>query len=275
MKFSQGEMRLCGSLKTVILPKECQVISQNMFESCGAVEAIANLEKVQTIGSTAFQYCSQLKSISLLSIRTLSDQAFNSCRNLKVVELGPNLESLGDEVFRGCTSLERIDLDTACAAFHIDDACHGLVRTAKMSLVVIPSLNISETLLIPKKINVIEGYAIRSGALKEMTIEGSPLVAEAWITSCPSLTRLTIVSSLRGQVNGSMSGCAKLRLVKIGCFIDETPYRAIASGRRVKVRHICLMSEGFTWMRRHSRIGRILILFIKCGSLTYGMLRPT
>lgn len=267
MTFSWGEISYCRCLKAVILPNGCQTISRRFCLNCFALEAIANLEKVENIGSTAFQYCSQLKTVSLPSIRKIDSQVFYGCSRIKVVELGPNLESLGNEVFRGCTSLERIDLDPDCATFYVDDVCHGLVRSNEKSLVVVPSLNISETLLIPEKISVIEGYAIRSNVLKEMTVEGSPSVTGAWVTSCPSLARLTITSSLKGPVSGSINGCAKFRLVKIGCFIDETPYRTIVSGRAVKVRHVCRMSEGFTWMKKNPLRGGILIIILKVGIL--------
>lgn len=85
-----------------------QYISYYMFSGGLAVSGTLYLpENIISIGSNAFEGSTNIDTIVAYGVEEVELQAFESCRNLKVIDM-PNLRYIGSGAFEDCTSLEDV-----------------------------------------------------------------------------------------------------------------------------------------------------------------------
>ena len=65
--------------------------------------------RVTAIGGYAFADCETLASITVPgSVKTIENNAFDGCTNLRSVKLGDGVEEIGQWVFSYCSSLRKV-----------------------------------------------------------------------------------------------------------------------------------------------------------------------
>ena len=100
----------CTNLKKVVLPQTLTTIGVKAFSQSGVEEI--DLKNVETIGSRAFESCKNLKSVDLTSVKALAG-TFDGCSSLKSCKLGSNLTSMEGNVFCN-TAIKAIDIPASC-----------------------------------------------------------------------------------------------------------------------------------------------------------------
>ena len=147
--FGANAAKNCRSLESVyfaneslsgfeLLPIENYTIGSSAFEGCTALTVVSMPDTVKTIGSRAFYGSTALDSIDLpgsvteirgdtfngceslttvrqnksgdLTVKTVGDYAFRSCKALNDIRFTDSLTDIGDAAFRGCSSLNSLDL---------------------------------------------------------------------------------------------------------------------------------------------------------------------
>ncbi len=95
------------TLKTVFVL--CQInVPQGAFYNCDFIENVSII-KGRTLGDQAFQRCRNLKSVRLPDdMEEIGYQAFGNCEKLETVNLPGSTRKIGDGAFYGCALLDRI-----------------------------------------------------------------------------------------------------------------------------------------------------------------------
>lgn len=108
--IGSSAFRLCKSLKTVVLPKHLDTISDNSFAST-AIDSVLIPADVISIDNMAFKECSKLSSVDFSQNQKLTHIGANAFQNdvsLAETELPASLKVLENNAFNGCTSLQSV-----------------------------------------------------------------------------------------------------------------------------------------------------------------------
>lgn len=106
----------CTSLKTVILPEDCENFTAfgiNTFCECTSLETINLPDTLTSIGVQAFWCCSSLKNITWPTsgnLTTIGNSAFYYCISLETLSLPEGITTLGSNVFSYCRALSTVNL---------------------------------------------------------------------------------------------------------------------------------------------------------------------
>lgn len=80
---------------------------QSMFKDCDLLSCI-DFSKLTTISHVPNNYCclcENLATADLHNISAIGEWAFNSCYNLRHIDLGDNLQKIGTAAFCGCSNI--------------------------------------------------------------------------------------------------------------------------------------------------------------------------
>ncbi len=113
--IGEGAFSNLEGLKTIIIPPTVKRIEQNAFKNNTTLENVIiqerNGEGVEYIGGSAFESCKNLKSINLPdTITYIGASAFRFDSNLDNIKLPKNLRELSQFAFGNCSSLKNIKL---------------------------------------------------------------------------------------------------------------------------------------------------------------------
>lgn len=93
------------NLQSVRILGKWNTIAPSMFSNCLSLRTFVAPPSVLSVGEGAFER-SGLVSIKLPAVRTIGNRAFDGCRDLAVVSLSKNLQSIGSTAFRDCKTLQ-------------------------------------------------------------------------------------------------------------------------------------------------------------------------
>ena len=95
------------NLETVTLPKNMEILNEDMFYGCGNLKNIEIPDTVSEIGTHCFKDCSSLTSITLpQGVKRIGMGAFNGCTELRSVEWNKTAEMVYGDVFDGTKYLK-------------------------------------------------------------------------------------------------------------------------------------------------------------------------
>ncbi|MCL2018511.1 MAG: leucine-rich repeat domain-containing protein [Oscillospiraceae bacterium] len=100
-----------GTGGDIIIPKGVTSIlgASAVFVAKGTITSIVIHNGVKTMSDNAFRDCTNLKSVVIGNgVEAIGGEAFRGCTNLESVVIGNKVESIGDTAFRDCTNLKSI-----------------------------------------------------------------------------------------------------------------------------------------------------------------------
>ena len=101
----------CKKLKSIILPKNLEIIYEYSFEHCSSLKEIVIPEKVKIIDDYAFLNCISLKKLSILNnIKKIGRCSFAGCSSLKEIVIPESVKKINMLAFNNCSSLEKITI---------------------------------------------------------------------------------------------------------------------------------------------------------------------
>ena len=103
----------CENMKEIDLTS-VDSVGAGAFSYCERLQQVKGLDQVKYIGQGAFANCKLLgndgEPLSLLTLDTIPENAFNGCMMLSSVRLSNNLHYIGKDAFNGCSMLSSVAL---------------------------------------------------------------------------------------------------------------------------------------------------------------------
>ena len=178
---SLEELEIPNTVETVIRYYDGMTINKlvSPFEGCSNLQKVILQEGMKTVPSNLFKWCSTgLEEVVFPdSITKIGENAFNSCRDLKTIDLPDNLVEIGEAAFIACSSLESIEIPNTVKSMSpsIFEECSSLIH------VKLPDYRI----------------AINTATFK----------------NCTSLTSIEFPDTLQYIYNNAFEGCEKLERI--------------------------------------------------------------
>ncbi len=226
----------CKSLQNLQMNESLKVIGERAFENTGLTSVTLPFN-VDSIGAGAFSGCTSLKAfesesdifqvtdgilyevrnkISTLiaypaaregdsfsvpsSVTSIAGNAFESCINLKTVELPSGMKTVPALSFNGCTSLEKAVLPDS------------VVMIDYLAFCDCPNL---KEVSFPSNLNTIENYAFGGAAFEEITLPSSVTYVSMYaFAACPKLKEVTFEGE--GELTlsvGAFNECLSLETI--------------------------------------------------------------
>ena len=168
-------------------------------------------ETVTSIGIYALMGC-QITSISLPeSLRTIGEEAFNVCGNLRQIEIPRNVQSIGDSAFNEC-ALISITVADGNRYYSADDGI--LYNYSGDRLICYPIGRDATDFNVPDRVTAINDYAFAYSKLKSVTVgDGVEKIGNYSFAFCEALENLNIGRGLVSVGDYAFSNCIKLKKV--------------------------------------------------------------
>ena len=94
---------------SVTIPDSVTLIGSSAFFSCSKLKSVVIGKSVETISDYAFKNCKSLEKIVIPdSVKIIKESAFFWCENLTSVDFGNSLETIEREAFYYCSSLTSV-----------------------------------------------------------------------------------------------------------------------------------------------------------------------
>lgn len=96
----------CSKLKSVVIGKSVETISEDAFRDCKSLEKIVIPDSVKIIKESAFFWCENLTSVDFgNSLETIEREAFYYCSSLTSVVIPDSVKDIYGDAFLYCESL--------------------------------------------------------------------------------------------------------------------------------------------------------------------------
>lgn len=193
----------CSNLKTATVPKDWTGIPAGLFRASG-LRSFKIPDGIKTIGQNAFADCTELRQVYLPSaLTTIQKGAFKNCTSLEEISLPESLTTIMGEAFYNTASLTQIDIPSG-------------VR--------------------------IRDYAFANSGLKTLTLPQNAEVDTYVFQNCTSLEDVIINSNLENSdgfsVSGIFSGCFNIATVTFGEGVTEIPYGCFSGCKNLESVHL-------------------------------------
>ena len=199
------------------------------------ITSIVIQEGVTSIGQYAFMNCNGLESVTIpATVKTIADEAFRSCENLKDLLIPEGVTDIGHYAFLFCNSLTSITIPSSITNFSSGfEYCRNLKKAViQEGVTTIGNYafyccsNLADV-TIPSTVNTIGAGAFHNTALDSVSIPNGVTNMGDWVFAyCSNLEIISIPSQVTYIPDGTFSNCTSLReiilpagLVGIG---DET-----------------------------------------------------
>ena len=152
-----GDSSLSGvqNLTNFNIPGTVQIIEDNAINmSPGIVNATVD-NGVKTIQLGNFAYCDGLESLTINSPCTLGQGAISSCKNLKKITLGADIQVISIEVFSDLVSMEEYIVKDNCTVWSSND---GVLYKGNL-LVAYPACKVGDTYIVPENTTSVMQYS--------------------------------------------------------------------------------------------------------------------
>lgn len=241
-------------LTSVEIPLGISKIGANPFAGCDSLDEITvspDHEYLATIDGVLFSkadkrlvsYCPKVGAAAYSvprGIKCIGQDAFDSCENLKIIELPDTISEIGDDAFHGCENLRTISLPDGLSAFGQNpfSGCHSLeeimVSAEHPILSVVDGVlfdNVGNRLVVAfdLKKEAVEHYVVPDGIevidesafaklemLKSISIpESVREIRDQAFCSCRGLTEIILPIGVREIGKQAFSGCQCLKLVAL------------------------------------------------------------
>lgn len=174
----------CSNLKRVTLPPSLSVIERSLFRGCTSLECISLPEKLKIIEEDAFEDCANIKSLHIPeSVESIGLYAFGRCKGLTMISI-PNVSYIDCYAFLGCENIDSLYWNTPNVSPSIVSGyCRNKLKYVcfgdeirEIDEMAFWSCRELSSITIPKNVEYIGGTFDWCDNLKEVVIEGSPLI---------------------------------------------------------------------------------------------------
>ena len=245
------------SVETIVIPNYITSIGDNAFSDSSMLQSVTILDGVSFIDKYAFQYCIALTDIlipnsvtvineyafqhceSLISVgfegsntdielsnalTQLNDGLFKGCKNLKVVTLSKNIDTIGRDVFYQCYNIENVyyqgTLTDWCAinfAANFSNPCfNGSDLYISNELIV--------DITIPNSVIEINNYTfIGCQSLERITFHNALISIGDCAFYGTNVNNITIPSSVENYGEYIFANCYKLNNINLPLSMAEIP----------------------------------------------------
>ena len=219
ISVGNGAFDGCTSLKAVFakegLPLESASIPSGAVKIYYQVEDLGyvSILKARANAQTSIESIEIPRTIGGLDVRTIKEEAFRDCGNIKNIILPDSIREIQNSAFSYCTSLESINIPvgiTSIGDYAFED-CTAL-----------------KSVVIPQSVTNI-GYAAFSRCDKLVSIDipmGVSMISNRTFENCISLTAINIPTSVRQIGDESFMGCTALESIDIPEGVTSVGQRA-------------------------------------------------
>lgn len=100
-EFGEEAFFGCSSLTSISIPEKVTYLPDCIFQSCSSLKNI-DLGNVRKFGKQVFQYCGFEKFVIPDGVKTLSENMFFSCRNMKTIDIPACVDTIESGAFYYC-----------------------------------------------------------------------------------------------------------------------------------------------------------------------------
>lgn len=211
-----GAFSECSGLTEINVPESVTYIGNGAFCGCSGLTKINIPESVTFIGSSAFRY-TNIETITLgTGIKEIGSYTFQSCYNLKSVNILGEITSIGAWAFEYCTSLESITIPSSLTYIGMDsfDSCTSLKSMYISDLVSWLKVDLNYAASTPLS-NGADLY-LKGQLVTDLVIPSIPYAYELGkhFSGCTSIRSVVIPDNIE-CMSGSFKNCVNLTSVTI------------------------------------------------------------
>ncbi|MBR5975011.1 MAG: leucine-rich repeat domain-containing protein [Clostridiales bacterium] len=256
----------CTSLSTVSLSEGLETIGYGAFHGCTALGSISLPSTLKSIGVEAFYlsgltgitipagvtslgerafYGSKLTSVTIAMTKQNPDDqlyigmsAFNSCEDLKTVNITGNITSLAMYMFANCPKLESVSIPNTVTdiyeyAFSGCKSLKGVTLPSQLTTIGAHSFESCKgitSITIPSTVTTIGDSAFAQSGLTAITIPGSVReIGEYAFSYCDNLKSVEILDGVTTIDENAFADCSVLETVIIPGSVTIVESGAFAS----------------------------------------------
>ena len=194
----------CPKLSLVQLGRNLTTLGTSAFGNCTALESIDLFQgnastpaKLVTIGANVFQNCG-LKEIQIpTSVKSIGNEAFNSCQRLETVKIPAATSSIGSQAFLFCGKLKEIVVDKANPTYASSDGI--LLNHDRTRLMQYPAGKAEAdfyTLLPPTITEIADSAFYYNRLIKTVTIPRNVTsIGKYTFALCPNLEQVNLLGN--------------------------------------------------------------------------------
>lgn len=189
--------------------QKCKVtgIGVSAFAGNSDVTEVIIPDTVTRIEACAFDSCENLKSVEIpSSVRKIGSSAF-SCSGLTKVVIPQSIRDISESVFNTCYNLESVELSS------------GLKTIGASAFANCINLR---TIEIPETVTKIDRFAFQESGLERVTVpNGIQTIDMGTFDSCQYLVGVTLPSGLKRIENNAFAYCGSLKTIQIPATVSE------------------------------------------------------
>lgn len=189
-----------GADKDVEIPKSLRgkkvvSIGETAFKGSDVTSVVIG-DNIKSIGNNAFDSCKNLESVEMSdSVESIGNMAFANCENFKKIKFSANLKDIGHMIFGNNKNDIEIDFGENSNFKFVD----GIIYSADMKIIYesLDSADLTDYVL-PETVVELRPYAFYAQKeLKSITLnKGIKTIPEGCFISCEGLTELVLPDSV-------------------------------------------------------------------------------
>ena len=268
--IGEGAFSNVEGLKTIIIPPTVKRIEKNAFKSNTTLENVIiqerNGEGMEYIGDNAFYGCTNLKSINLPdTITYIGECVFRFDSSLDNVKLPNRIKTIKKMTFQSCSNLKNLELSEDLEELGAESLDHTALTTLKMpqNLKTIGSGALSINTLLEIDTSKSNYYEYKNGILYTKDLK-------TLVIGLPSITFANIETSVETIKGTAFSQCSKLSAIHIPQYVKTIEDDAF---RNANLKSITVDSESNYFKtdennNLYNKEGTILYRLFDTGNVT-------
>ena len=268
--IGEGAFSNVEGLKTIIIPPTVKRIEKNAFKSNTTLENVIiqerNGEGMEYIGDNAFYGCTNLKSINLPdTITYIGECVFRFDSSLDNVKLPNRIKTIKQMTFQSCSNLKNLELSEDLEELGAESLDHTALTTLKMpqNLKTIGSGALSINTLLEIDTSKSNYYEYKNGILYTKDLK-------TLVIGLPSITFANIETSVETIKGTAFSQCSKLSAIHIPQYVKTIEDDAF---RNANLKSITVDSESNYFKtdennNLYNKEGTILYRLFDTGNVT-------
>ena len=199
----------------VIIPDGISEIKRRAFYMCGNLKKITAAESVKTIGDNAFDSCTALESVELPGAEKIGNGIFTGCNALKLFKAGGSLQTWDDEEpFVFCSALEEISITDGNGNFSSENGI--MYNKDKSVLMVYPAAKPETEFSAPKSVKEIAQSAfIHAVNLKKVELPGTDVINAYAFEDCENLSEVKLSDTITTLGADAFYNCNSLKTLHL------------------------------------------------------------